>query len=469
MRRVILFFCLLILSTCSKDSNEDKSSVYVNPQSTNIAKTTTTPSTTQYTLTVTAGEGGSVSTSGGTYNTGTSVSITATPNSGYGFLGWSNSSSDNPINISLNSDISITANFEQINYVIPESFNLNSTYISPEIYYSVDLSWDPIEDKYITGLNVYRGYNSDSLELYKTLAPGSTSFKDIEVSIRMEYFYSISYLYDDYEHDKTQVIGIYPFEPLNNEAPPECSAPCHIHNFSQLFDNQNFESIKHKFTIHEEPSNEARMYYSMFFGTINDSIDFYYGIQTDVLKLGTSPPWGGRGLIFSRWQTRDTLNYALADDGWGQSAGYEGDFIGVRRSYEWTVGTYETEIKRDSSDNIGDWYSLKIRKLPENNQYYIGSIRFEFSSLSEGIKPFGTGFLEIFGNIPSKEIPNWHVSMDDISVDEYRKPSAINTIYVSEPESFSNIYTTNNKNFHSIMGPNVKKITPGKYFNWRQD
>ena len=117
-----------------------------------------------------------------------------------------------------------------------------------------------------------------------------------------------------------------------------------------FIDNLNFESIKHKFTIHEEPSNEAKMYYSMFYGTINDSINFYYGIQTAVLKLGSSPPWGGRGLIFSRWQTRDTLNYALADDGWGQSAGYEGDFIGVRRSYEWTVGTYETEIKRDSTD-----------------------------------------------------------------------------------------------------------------------
>jgi len=366
----------------------------------------------------------------------------------------------------LQSTINLLSNDANI---IPSNFTLSSNYIAPDTFYNIKLNWDINENPLINSINIYKGDSPDNLTLYKIVYELNGEYTDTQVSVRKNYYYSLSYNYLEVESDKTIVKSIEPFEPLNNEAPPECSAPCHIHNFSQFFDNQNFESIKHKFTIHEEPSNEAKMYYSMFYGTINDSINFYYGIQTDVLKLGSSPPWGGRGLIFSRWQTRDTLNYSLADGGWGQSAGYEGDFIGVRRSYEWTVGTYETEIKRDSTDNIGDWYSLKIRKLPDNNQFYIGSIRFESSSLSEGIKPYGTGFLEIFGNIPSKEIPDWHVSMDDITVDEFRKPSAIRTKYVSEPESFSNIYTTNNKNFHSIIGPNVKKITPGKYFIWNDD
>ncbi len=46
------------------------------------------PAPTQYTLTVTAGEGGTVSSNGGTYDEGTSVTITATPNEGYEFVGW---------------------------------------------------------------------------------------------------------------------------------------------------------------------------------------------------------------------------------------------------------------------------------------------------------------------------------------------------------------------------------------------
>lgn len=42
-----------------------------------------TPAPTQYTLTVSAGEGGSVSTEGGTYGEGTTITVTATPKDGY--------------------------------------------------------------------------------------------------------------------------------------------------------------------------------------------------------------------------------------------------------------------------------------------------------------------------------------------------------------------------------------------------
>ena len=49
----------------------------------------TDPSTTEYTLTVSSGTGGSVSTSGGTYEEGSTVNVTATPNSEYIFQNWS--------------------------------------------------------------------------------------------------------------------------------------------------------------------------------------------------------------------------------------------------------------------------------------------------------------------------------------------------------------------------------------------
>ena len=53
----------------------------------------TTPSNIipKYTLTASAGDGGSVSTLGGSYNKGTQISITATANSGYRFTGWDRS------------------------------------------------------------------------------------------------------------------------------------------------------------------------------------------------------------------------------------------------------------------------------------------------------------------------------------------------------------------------------------------
>ena len=70
--------------------------------------------TPQYTLSVTAGPGGTVSSSGGVYAQGTPLSITATPNSGFTFNSWSNGSTVNPLSISLNSNITISASFVAI-------------------------------------------------------------------------------------------------------------------------------------------------------------------------------------------------------------------------------------------------------------------------------------------------------------------------------------------------------------------
>jgi len=73
------------------------------------------PVVSQFTLTVTAGEGGTVSTEGGTYDEGTEVTITATPAEGYEFVGWEGSSStDNSLNITVNSNESLNAVFELI-------------------------------------------------------------------------------------------------------------------------------------------------------------------------------------------------------------------------------------------------------------------------------------------------------------------------------------------------------------------
>ena len=114
MKKLFFTLILLLFLTCSKDSTEDNSSVYVAPP-TNTTNTITTPTVTQYTLTVTAGTGGSVSTAGGTYNDGANLSITATPEKGYEFVGWEGNESDSPnLSITLNSDTILEANFQRI-------------------------------------------------------------------------------------------------------------------------------------------------------------------------------------------------------------------------------------------------------------------------------------------------------------------------------------------------------------------
>ena len=70
-----------------------------------------------YTLVVSASEGGSVSTSGGTYKKGTEVTISATPNEGYHFIGWEGTmSTDQTLTITIDSNQTYLALFEVIEY-----------------------------------------------------------------------------------------------------------------------------------------------------------------------------------------------------------------------------------------------------------------------------------------------------------------------------------------------------------------
>ncbi len=74
-------------------------------------------STTQYQLTVNTGANGSVSPTGGTYNDGASVTVTASPDAGYSFVNWTDSSgnelgTDLTYTFNISSDTTITANYE---------------------------------------------------------------------------------------------------------------------------------------------------------------------------------------------------------------------------------------------------------------------------------------------------------------------------------------------------------------------
>ena len=68
-----------------------------------------------YDVSISSTEGGSVNTQSGTYNSGTVLTITATPNDGYEFIGWTGSNETSmEIMIVVNSDIQLTANFQLI-------------------------------------------------------------------------------------------------------------------------------------------------------------------------------------------------------------------------------------------------------------------------------------------------------------------------------------------------------------------
>lgn len=86
---------------------------------------------TQYTVSASTNGNGSV-TGGGTYDDGSVISLTAAPDSGYQFDGWSGdaSGSSNPLSVTVDSDKTITASFSAIpptQYTVSTSSNGNGT------------------------------------------------------------------------------------------------------------------------------------------------------------------------------------------------------------------------------------------------------------------------------------------------------------------------------------------------------
>lgn len=94
------------------------------------------PEATQYTLTVTAGEGGTVSTVGGTYDEGTTITVTAIPDDGYEFVRWEGSDeTEIELVISINSNITLNAIYREL----VSQFDSSIKY---KVYVASDVSQD---------------------------------------------------------------------------------------------------------------------------------------------------------------------------------------------------------------------------------------------------------------------------------------------------------------------------------------
>lgn len=127
----LLTSCILFLTlvfSCSTDDEESVAPVVQTPQP--------EPEATQYTLTVTAGEGGTVSTEGGTYDEGTTITVTAIPDDGYEFVRWEGSDeTEIELVISINSNITLNAIYREL----VSQFDSSIKY---KVYVASDVSQD---------------------------------------------------------------------------------------------------------------------------------------------------------------------------------------------------------------------------------------------------------------------------------------------------------------------------------------
>lgn len=109
--------------------------------------------TAQYTATkrsytVTADtDGNGTAEGGGTYEYGTSATLTATPNSGYKFKQWSDGSTDNPRTVTVTGDADYTAEFE--------ADMTGKVYVGNSLANKIHIGKTPVETVYVGTEKVY--------------------------------------------------------------------------------------------------------------------------------------------------------------------------------------------------------------------------------------------------------------------------------------------------------------------------
>ena len=115
IRKLLFILSLIVFFSCSKDSSSS-------------SEITQAPPVIQYTLTVSAQSGGSVNNEGGSYVQGSTFSVTATPDSNYEFTGWTGiESSENPLSINVNSNLTLQANFKKKTYPLTVNISGNGS------------------------------------------------------------------------------------------------------------------------------------------------------------------------------------------------------------------------------------------------------------------------------------------------------------------------------------------------------
>ena len=117
-----IFCSLVVFTNCGEDSEDPVADETIDTTDDDTKvdgnNDDSSTDTVRYTLTLTASEGGTVSPESGTYTENDSVELLATPDSTYVFVNWtgSSTSTDNPLNVTMDADKSYSANFAKKQY-----------------------------------------------------------------------------------------------------------------------------------------------------------------------------------------------------------------------------------------------------------------------------------------------------------------------------------------------------------------
>ena len=169
------------------------------------------------------------------------------------------------------------------------------------------------------------------------------------------------------------------------------------------------------FTVDKDVPDTVNLYIAPMGGQHLNRIMFYGGIQSNV--NGWPSPTErrrvhpGPGAIFSRWGGEPVSIDAAkpVEGGLCESAGYEGEFVSVRKPMAWKAGTYTWELRKEETVRIKDdphtWYACFLTDHDRKKETRVGALRFEGETFAFNGR--STSFVEIYATskIPRSQVP----------------------------------------------------------------
>jgi hypothetical protein len=187
--------------------------------------------------------------------------------------------------------------------------------------------------------------------------------------------------------------------------------PAHTSYARYAFGTSAFSKLEMEVRVVKDPGDQVGLYVAPFNGTIDGTLT-YLGMQTNVTnnKLGTRT---GKGIVFSRWASLDPEDTKIADGGFLEVGTHEGEFVGIRLNYPWSVGTYTLTLQRTTADLERDWFELSLVDAA-NKKTFIGALRFprKVAGTPAAIAPATTLFTEVYmGATKFTEVPVWELEV----------------------------------------------------------
>ena len=183
-----------------------------------------------------------------------------------------------------------------------------------------------------------------------------------------------------------------------------------------------FQSYSIDVTISEDIPSTVNLYIAPIgLGKLSGT-SFYGGLQTQAdgnTKENPRLRKIGPGFLMSMWGERSREAIRPSEGGYFQSSGHEGDFVSVRRPYEWSRGTYTYRIVRMDQETVEDekftWVGAFVYSHEKDENIFIGALRFPGEKLT--LNRQIASFVEVYGRaIPVEKIPQVQVTFGNLRV-----------------------------------------------------